>query len=71
MRLQAVLTQHEARELLKPAAGPETYVGASAFGLDSVGGCDQIQNHSGIDLIDRLARCAGPLDSTSGLELEA
>jgi hypothetical protein len=47
MCLQAVVTQHEAGELLKPAAGPGTYVGASAFGLDIVGGCDQIQNHSG------------------------
>jgi hypothetical protein len=47
MCLQAVVTQHEAGELLKPAAGPGTYVGANAFGLDSVGGCDQIQNHSG------------------------
>jgi hypothetical protein len=46
MCLQAVVTQHEAGELLKPAAGPEAYVSASAFGLDSVGGCDQIQNHS-------------------------
>ncbi len=41
------VTQHEAGELLKPAAGPGTYAGASAFGLDSVGGCRQIQHHSG------------------------